>query len=81
MHASLGLSKAKDSPTDCAWGIALEKEIFGVTPHIEWFGVEGSKSTGQIGLRGNIANSIQLDGSVGRSDGNTLYTLGLKFQF
>lgn len=52
-----------------------------MTPHIEWFGSEGSKPTVQVGLRGNVLPNLQLDGSVGRSDGITIYTLGVKFMF
>lgn len=80
-HLNLGVSKARRSPRSVGWGIAYEREVMGVTPHVEWFGAEGVKPTIQVGLRGNIAANIQLDGSVGRSGGVTLYTLGTKFQF
>ena len=52
-----------------------------VTPHIEWFGSEGAKPTVQAGLRGEVAKGWQLDGTVGRGDGETVYTLGVKRSF
>lgn len=80
-HLNLGAAKARGSSKTLTWGIAYEREVMGVTPHVEWFGNEGAKPTMQVGLRGNIAKNVQLDGSVGRSDGVTLYTLGAKYQF
>jgi hypothetical protein len=52
-----------------------------VTPHIEWFGAQRSKPTLQLGLRGNVSESLQLDASLGRNDGVNIYTLGVKFSF
>jgi hypothetical protein len=52
-----------------------------VTPHIEWFGTQGSKPTLGAGLRGQLTDELQLDGSVGRSEGETIYSLGVKFTF
>lgn len=80
-HLNLGVSKARGSPKALGWGVAYEREVMGVTPHLEWFGSEGAKPTLQIGLRGNIAQDVQLDGSVGRTGAVTLYTVGTKFQF
>ena len=80
-HLNLGLSKPNGGDAATSWGIAYERAFGAVTPHIEWFGSEGSKPTLQVGLRGNVAETLQLDGSVGRSDGVTIYTLGVKFTF
>jgi hypothetical protein len=80
VHANLGVSKGGgDSAT--VWGLAYERAFGAVTPHIEWFGSEGSKPTLAIGLRGQLTDAVQLDGSVGRSDGITVTTVGVKFTF
>ncbi len=80
-HLNLGVTKPHRASSTLGWGVAYEREVMGVTPHIEWFGAQHSKPTVQVGLRGNVASNIQLDGSVGRTGGTTLYTLGTKFQF
>lgn len=80
-HLNLGVGKARRAPSSLGWGVAYEKEIMGVTPHLEWFGAERAKPTVQVGLRGNVAPNLQLDGSLGRSAGVTLYTLGAKLTF
>ena len=81
LHLNLGSLKTSGQSAVGTWGVAIEREFGAVTPHIEWFGSEGSKPTRQIGVRGDIVKDIQLDGTVGRSDGATLYSLGLKFKF
>lgn len=81
LHFNLGMTKPSGFSTITAWGIAVEREMGSITPHLEWFGAEGSKPTVQIGLRSNIAPNWQIDGSVGRSDSSSVYTLGLKFTF
>lgn len=80
-HFNLGVTKPEGASTGTNWGVAYERAFGAVTPHIEWFGSEGSKPTVQFGLRGNVLPNLQLDGSVGRSDGITIYTLGVKFMF
>jgi hypothetical protein len=81
VHFNLGATKPSGSSAENAWGMAYEHQFGAVTPHIEWFGSEGVKPTVQVGLRGEITKGIQLDGSIGRSEGVTISTLGLKFQF
>ncbi|MBL8328282.1 MAG: hypothetical protein JNJ71_05480 [Rubrivivax sp.] len=81
-HANLGMTRVNGGGgTATSWGIAYERAFGAVTPHIEWFGSEGSKPTLQIGLRGQVADNLQLDGSVGVVDGETIYSLGVKFTF
>ena len=81
VHANLGSTKASGQAEITNWGVAIEREFGAVTPHVEWFGVEGSKPTLQVGARGDAAKDLQLDGTIGRSDGVTLYSVGLKFRF
>jgi hypothetical protein len=81
MHFNLGALKAKGVSAAGTWGVALEREMGAVTPHVEFFGAEHQKPTVQVGLRGQLTKTIQLDGTVGRSNGDNLYSLGMKFQF
>ena len=81
LHANLGSVKVSGASASTTWGIALEREVGRITPHVEWFGAEGSKPTFQLGARGDVAKNIQLDGTVGRSDGASLYSLGVKLRF
>jgi hypothetical protein len=81
LHANVGSVKVSGESAITTWGLALERELGSVTGHVEWFGAEGSKPTFQLGLRGDVARNLQLDGTVGRSDGASLYSLGLKLRF
>jgi hypothetical protein len=81
LHLNLGATKSSGRSTIGSWGLALEREFGPVTPHIEWFGAEGSKPTWQIGARGDLAKAVQLDGTIGRGDGITLYSVGVKLRF
>lgn len=81
LHANLGWTRPDGGSSIRSWGLAYERAYGAVTPHIEWFGAQGSKPTLQVGLRGNVADNWQLDGSIGRSDGENIVTLGVKFSF
>ena len=81
LHFNLGGKKPKDGRPVRTWGVAAERETGAVTPHLEYFGAHGEKPTVQAGMRGEIAKSLQLDGTVGRIDKETLYSLGMKIQF
>ena len=81
VHVNLGQAKASGVSAIGTWGMAYERPMGAVTPHIEWFGSEGAKPTVQIGLRGDVASGWQLDGTVGRGDGQSVYTLGFKRSF
>lgn len=81
LHLNLGSAKVSDASATTTWGVAFEREVGAVTPHVEWFGAKGAKPTIQVGARGDIAKGLQLDGTLGRSDGRTVYSAGLKFKF
>ncbi len=81
VHVNLGYAKPSGGSGETNYGIALEKSFGALTPHIEVFGSENVDTGVNIGLRGDITKSIQLDGSVGRQEGVNLYTVGLKFRF
>jgi len=80
-HFNLGVSRTRHASSRKGWGIAYERPLGSVTPHVEWFGSQQAKPTIQVGLRGEVAKGLQLDGSVGRSAGAMLYTLGTKLLF
>ena len=80
-HLNVGMDRVSGGDTTSRWGLAYERSFGGITPHIEWYGSEGSKPTVGIGVRGMVTDSLQLDGSVGRGDGLTVYTLGAKLTF
>ena len=81
LHLNLGANKPSANATLGTWGVAFEREFGAVTGHVECFGQQRDKPTIQLGLRGEIMSKFQLDGTVGRTAGETLYSLGLKLQF
>ena len=81
IHFNFGSSKPHGGATAHAWGVAVEREVGAVTPHLEWFGARGEKPTVQAGLRSEVAKSLQLDSTVGRTDNENVYSVGMKIQF
>ena len=80
-HLNLGANRAPGGPTLGSWGIAHEHPFGAVTAHAELFGQRLSKPTFQIGARTDIARGVQLDGTVGRSNRETLVSVGFKVSF
>lgn len=80
-HVNMGANQPRHAPAVPTWGLAYEREIGRVTPHIEWFGARHARPTLQAGLRGQVAPQVQLDGSIGRSGDQTTFTAGLKYTF
>lgn len=62
-------------------GVAHEREFGAITAHVEAFGQRLAKPTFQIGARKDIAKGLQLDGTLGRSNRETLVSVGLKVGF
>jgi hypothetical protein len=81
VHANLGANKAKGVSAVGAWGVAAELPMAWWTPHVEVFGAEGSKATAQLGARTQLTKELQLDGNIARNDGQTAYSIGIKYQF
>ncbi len=81
VHANLGVSKAKDVASTGTWGLAVELPLSGWIPHAEVFGAERAKPTAQIGARTQLTKELQLDGSLGRNNGQTAVSAGVKYQF
>lgn len=85
VHANLGAQRESEGDERPAWlpawGAALEKAFGPVTAHVEAFGVRHEAPTFQTGARWEFARNWQLDGSVGRHNSRTLYSVGLKRDF
>lgn len=81
LHLNLGANHPPGGPTLNTWGLAFEREFGAMTAHVEYFGQDQSKPTFQLGLRTELLKNVQIDGTVGHSSGDALFSLGLKFQF
>ncbi len=81
VHMNLGANRAPGGPTLPTAGVAWEQAFGGLTGHLEWLVQRNAKPSLGLGLRTEIAKGVQIDGSVGRSGGENLYSVGMKFQF
>ncbi|MFZ2652899.1 MAG: hypothetical protein WA210_22595 [Burkholderiaceae bacterium] len=81
LHATLGAAKPSGRSSFGTWGIALEHDTGTFIAHVESFGQEHSKPTFQLGARRTVAKGWQVDGTLGRLDGLTIFSLGAKFLF
>ena len=63
-------------------GAAWEQPLGPVTAHIEWLAARRARPVFNLGLRTTLtAGGLQLDGSIGRSGGRTLFSVGIKQPF
>lgn len=81
VHLNLGASKPTHQRAAAFLGVAWEQELGWATGHLEWIATQRAKPVFNLGLRREVARGLQLDGSLGRSAGQTLFSLGLKQQF
>ena len=81
LHLNLGAHRPPDGPTLNTWGLAWEREVGAMTAHVEYFGQEQASPTFQLGLRTELFKNVQIDGTLGCSSGDALFSMGLKFQF
>ena len=81
VNVNVGALRAAGESTVTTWGVSLSHAFGSVTGHVEAFGQQHGKTTLQVGARYDIAKNIQIDGTLGRSDGQTLYSVGLKVGF
>lgn len=81
LHLNLGATHPPDGPTLNTWGLAFERAFGAMTAHVEYFGHDQSSPTFQLGLRTELLKNVQIDGTVGHSSDDALFSLGLKFQF
>lgn len=78
LHMNLGASRAPGGPTLPAYGVAWEQDLDGATGHVECLAQRQSKPTLGFGLRKELHKNFQLDGSVARNSGETLFSVGVK---
>ena len=81
VNVNVGALRAAGVSTVATWGLSLSRAFGDITGHVEAFGQQQGKTTLQVGARYDIAKNIQLDGTVGRGDGQTLYSAGMKVGF
>ncbi len=81
VHVNLGWVNPPAGPATGVWGLAYEREFGALTGHVELFGAENALPTVQVGLRTMLTKNLQLDGSVGRNNDESLYSVGFKFLF
>jgi hypothetical protein len=83
VHVNLTRHQPKDEKNYNSWGVAFERAMGSVTPHVEIFGDEGGKPTVQFGAKTEIAEGLQLDATAGRDRQNRaiVFSLGFKYSF
>jgi hypothetical protein len=81
LHVNLGATRPDGGGTAKTWGVAKEFEFDAVTAHVEVFGQQHGKPTWQMGLRRELVKNVQLDGTLGRSERKTVFSVGLRLGF
>ena len=81
LHLNLGASRAPGESAAAAFGVAWEQNLKFATGHVEMLAEQRTKPAFNVGLRRDVAKDIQIDGSVGRSDRQTLWSVGMKLKF
>ena len=81
VHLNAGATRPPGSDTLGTWGIAVERGFGAWTAHLESFGQAGGSPALQVGLRTQVAKGVQGDATAGRVNGDTVLSLGMKFQF
>lgn len=80
-HVNVGGQRPSGGPGVATWGLAHERAFGAATVHGEAFGQRLAKPTFQVGTRTNLTHRLQLDATVGRSNRETLLSVGLKQSF
>ena len=81
LHLNLGASRAPGESAAAAFGVAWEQDLKVAIGHVEMLAEQRTKPAFNVGLRRDVAKDVQIDGSVGRSDRQTLWSVGVKFKF
>jgi len=83
LHVNLTRQMPKAEKAFSSWGVAFERPMGAITPHVEIFGDDSGKPTFQLGAKTDVADGIQLDATVGRDHQNrgTIFSLGFKISF
>ena len=81
LNLNLGRQRQQASAAVTTWGLAGEWSWGKTAFHVERFGVRGTPATSQLGARYAVSEAWQLDGTLGRSAGVRLLSVGVKRQF
>ena len=81
VHLNLGATQTARKSAKAFIGAAWEQDLGWASGHVEWIAAQSAQPIVNLGLRREIAKGLQLDGSVGRQAGRTLFSVGLKQQF
>ncbi|MDA8447690.1 hypothetical protein [Paracidovorax valerianellae] len=81
VHTNVGTLRAPDHRWLPTWGAAIESTWGAITAHVEAFGQRGGPPTYQTGALWEWTPGWQLDGVIGRRQGKTLLSLGVKRSF
>lgn len=81
LHLNLFASRPRLGPTQPGFGAAWEQPFGAITGHVEWVAQRSAKPILNLGMRGDVVDKVQLDGSIGRSGGRMLFSVGMKLQF
>lgn len=81
VHLNLGATRPSGGPSLGTWGLAIERELGPVTAHAEYFGQEQAKPTVQVGARREVFKNMAVDATLGQTNDQSLYSLGIKFMF
>lgn len=57
IHFNVGVVKPSGEGSVKTWGVAYEREMGALTPHVEFFGAKGSKPTAQVGARTKLTEA------------------------
>ncbi len=83
VHVNLTRHNPKEDKSFNSWGVAFERAMGSITPHIEAFADQGQKATLQLGAKTEIREGLQLDGTVARDRQNraNVFSVGIKQSF
>ena len=81
VHLNLGATQTARKSAKAFIGAAWEQDLGWASGHVEWIAAQSAQPIVNLGLRREIGKGLQLDGSVGRQAGRTLFSVGLKQQF
>lgn len=83
IHVNVTRHNPKDEKSFNSWGVAFERQMGSITPHIEAFGDQGQKASVQMGAKTEIAQGLQLDATIGRDRQNraNVFSVGVKQAF
>jgi hypothetical protein len=81
LHMNLGVAKSPHESGAPFTGAAWEQDLGWVTGHVEWVAARRTKPIFNLGLKREVIKNLQIDGSIGRTGGHTIFSVGTRWQF